>query len=500
MVLSMEGGTAAAAAAVLLALCISCLLLFFRRTGPGGAGRLPPGPRPLPIVGNLFHLNAKNMVKSLLALSKRYGSVYTIYLCSQPVVVLCGYQAMKEALVDQGEEFSGRGDMPILFSFTQGNGIVLSQGEKWKALRHFALQKLRNFGMGKRSIEERIQEEAQCLVEELAKTKAPLDPSNLINLAISNVICSIVFGDRFHYEDEEILTLVGLLRENFEIMSSPYVQMYNIFPRIMDYLPGSHNNMFSNLEKLRLFILELVKKHQATLDPNCPRDFVDSFLLKMQQEKGNACSYFHMDSLVMSTHNLFFAGTETVSTTLRYGILVLMKYPEIAAKVQDEIGRVIGSHRSPTMADRGQMPYTDAVIHEIQRFIDVAPLGAPHAVIRDTNFRGYLLPKGTNIITFLYSVHKDPTQFKNPEMFDPTNFLDEKGEFRRRDGFMPFSAGKRVCLGESLARVEMFLFFTTLLQRFAFQPTCPPEQLDLSPIATGIGNIPPLYKFYAIPR
>ncbi|XP_054855148.1 cytochrome P450 2F3-like isoform X1 [Eublepharis macularius] len=485
----------------LLAICLSCLLLFRKGKGQGTGGRLPPGPRPLPIVGNLFQLDPKNMVKSLLALRERYGSVYTIYLGPQPFVALCGYQAVKEALVDQGEEFSGRGDLPVVFRFTQGDGIAFSNGEKWKVLRRFAIQILRDFGMGRRSIEERIQEEAQCVVEELAKTKAePFDPTFLISRAVSNVICSIVFGDRFDYEDKKFLTLVGLMNDNFQRLSSWWAQVYNLFPHVISYLPGPHNRIFENFEKLRLFVLEMVKLHQETLDPNFPRDFIDCFLLKMQQEKEDPLTYFHTNTLVMTTHNLFFGGTETTSTTLRYGILILLKYPEKQAKVYEEINQAVGPHRSPSIEDRAQMPYTEALIHEIQRFIDIFPMGIPHAVTSDTHFRGYVLPKGTNIMPFFHSVHNDVTKFKDPGRFDPTNFLDENGGFCRHEAFMPFSTGKRVCLGEALARMEIFLFLTTLVQRFTLQPVVPPEEIDTSPLISGLGNVPRPYKFRAIPR
>ncbi|KAL8220006.1 UNVERIFIED_CONTAM: hypothetical protein K2H54_037631 [Gekko kuhli] len=484
-----------------LAVCVTCLMLFWKGKRRGSWGRLPPGPRPLPIVGNLFQLDPKNMLKSLMVLRESYGSVYTIHLGSQPFVVLCGYQAVKEALVDRGDEFSGRGDLPAVFRFTQGDGIAFSNGEKWKALRRFAIQTLRGFGVGRRSIEARIQEEAQCLVEELTKTKEEsVDPTFLISRAVSNVICSIVFGDRFDYEDKRFLTLVGLMNNNFQRLSSWWGQMYNLFPHVMYYLPGPHNRIFENFEKLRLFVLEMVQMHQETLDPNFPRDFIDCFLLRMQQEKKDPLTYFHTNTLVMTTHNLFFAGTETTSTTLRYGILILMKYPDMQAKVYEEIIRVVGPHRSPLFEDRVQMPYTEALIHEIQRFIDILPMGVPHAVTTDTHFRGFVLPEGTNVMPVLYSVHKDATQFKDPEAFDPTNFLDEKGGFRRRDAFMPFSAGKRVCLGEALARMEIFLFLTTLVQRFTLRSVIPLEDIDISPMISGLGNVPRPYKFRAIPR
>ncbi|XP_054855149.1 cytochrome P450 2F3-like isoform X2 [Eublepharis macularius] len=355
--------------------------------------------------------------------------------------------------------------------------------------------------MGRRSIEERIQEEAQCVVEELAKTKAePFDPTFLISRAVSNVICSIVFGDRFDYEDKKFLTLVGLMNDNFQRLSSWWAQVYNLFPHVISYLPGPHNRIFENFEKLRLFVLEMVKLHQETLDPNFPRDFIDCFLLKMQQEKEDPLTYFHTNTLVMTTHNLFFGGTETTSTTLRYGILILLKYPEKQAKVYEEINQAVGPHRSPSIEDRAQMPYTEALIHEIQRFIDIFPMGIPHAVTSDTHFRGYVLPKGTNIMPFFHSVHNDVTKFKDPGRFDPTNFLDENGGFCRHEAFMPFSTGKRVCLGEALARMEIFLFLTTLVQRFTLQPVVPPEEIDTSPLISGLGNVPRPYKFRAIPR
>ncbi|KAJ6663766.1 hypothetical protein lerEdw1_009845 [Lerista edwardsae] len=499
---------------VLLLACLACLLLLFR--GGGKVGKLPPGPCPLPIIGNMLDLGIKDTVKSLLTLRERFGSVFTVYLGSQPTVVLCGYKTTKEALVDQGEEFSDRGDLPIIFRFTRGDGIAFSNGEKWKVLRRFAIQTLRNFGMGKRSLEERIQEEAQCLVKELEQTKGePFDPTFLIGCSFSNVICSIVFGDRFDYKDEKFLTLVGLINANFRIFSSPFAQasgsqlstprpwgwrFYNLYPKVVQCLPGPHHQIFANFEKLRNFIQEVIQVHQESFDPNCPRDFIDCFLLKIQEEKGNPRSYFHTDTIVMTAHNLFFGGTETTSTTLRYALLILMKYPEVEAKVHEEIQQVVGSHRSPAFEDRTQMPYTEAVIHEIQRFIDIFPLGIPHAVTRDTHFRGYLLPKGTNVIPLLHSVHFDATQFRNPEQFDPAHFLDDQGRFRRNDAFMPFSAGKRVCLGEALARMEIFLFLVSLLQRFTFKPTCPPEELDISPLLSGLGKVPRPYKFQVVPR
>nr|XP_020634899.1 cytochrome P450 2C31-like [Pogona vitticeps] len=116
------------------------------------------------------------------------------------------------------------------------------------------------------------------------------------------------------------------------------------------------------------------------------------------QEKKNSASEFTSENMLMSVLDLFVAGTETTSTTIRYGLLALQKYPEVEEKVQEEIDRVVGRARAPCIADRGQMPYTDAVIHEIQRFISLIPLALPHSVAKHTPFRQFVIPKVTALL------------------------------------------------------------------------------------------------------
>ncbi|PKU28994.1 cytochrome p450 2c19-like isoform x1 [Limosa lapponica baueri] len=160
----------------------------------------------------------------------------------------------------------------------------------------------------------------------------------------------------------------------FEMMNSHWGQLYQMFSNILDYLPGPHNQIFKEFDALKAFVSEEVKIHQASLDPSSPQDFIDCFLSKMQEEKDNPNSSFHMKNLITSAFDLFLAGTESTSTTVRYGLLLLLKYPKIQEKVQEEIDRVVGRSRKPCVADRPQMPYTDAVVHEIQRFISLIPL------------------------------------------------------------------------------------------------------------------------------
>ncbi|XP_043331866.1 cytochrome P450 2C9-like [Cervus canadensis] len=486
--------------AVALVLCLCCLLLLSLWKQSSGKGKLPPGPTPLPILGNILQLYVKDISKSLTNLSKVYGPVFTLYFGMKPTVVLHGYEVVKEALIDLGEEFSRRGSYPVLQRATKGYGIAFSNGKIWKETRRFSLMTLRNFGMGKRSIEDRVQEEARCLVEELRKTNgSPCDPTFILGCAPCNVICSIIFRNHFDYKDQIFLDLMERLNENIRILGSPWLQLCSFFPALLDYIPGKHKKFFENFACLKSYVLEKTREHQASLDINDPQDFIDCFLIKMEQEKHNQELEYTVENLANTVLDLFVAGTETTSTTLRYGLLLLLKHPEVTAKVLKEIDRVIGRHRSPCMQDKSHMPYTDAVIHEIQRYIDLVPTNLPHAVTRDIKFRNYLIPKGTDILTSLTSVLHDDKEFPNPEVFDPGHFLDESGNFRKSDYFMAFSTGKRICVGEGLARMELFLFLTTILQKFTLKSVVDPKDLDTTPVVNGLLSVPPFYQLCFIP-
>ncbi|KAL8219991.1 UNVERIFIED_CONTAM: Cytochrome P450 2G1 [Gekko kuhli] len=488
----------ASALTVILAIC---LVVITAKRKMASHGRLPPGPTPLPLIGNFLQIKAAETCKSLIKLSEKYGPVFTVYLGNRPVVVLCGHDAVKEALVDKAEEFSGRKTMPTWDRNFQGHGVAFANGERWKQLRRFSITILKNFGMGKRTIEQRIQEEAQFLLEEFRKTdEKPFNPTYFLSCAASNIICSIVFGNRFDYQDKEFQTLMELINNIFREMSTAWAQAYDIYTNILKYLPGPHNKIYNMLEDMRRFIAKRVEKNRETLDLNSPRDFIDCFFVQIEKEKNNPASEFNLKNLELTTFTLFFAGTETITSTLRYGFLFFMKYPEVQAKMQEEIDRVIGQNRAPNIEDRNQMPYTDAVIHEVQRVSDLVPMNLPHMVTRDTEFRGYVIPKGTEVYPLLTTVLNDPTKFKNPRQFNPENFLDANGSFKKNDAFVPFSSGKRICLGEALARMELFLFFTTVLQSFRLKPLMPPEDIDTTPLESGFANIVPTYQMCMVPR
>ncbi|KAE8605400.1 hypothetical protein XENTR_v10015109 [Xenopus tropicalis] len=457
----------------------------------------PPGPKPLPIIGNIHNINLKRPYLTYLELWKKYGSIFSVQIGSQKMVVLCGYETVKDALVNYAEEFSERPVIPIFLDAVKEYGVIFSHGENWKVMRRFTLSTLRDFGMGRRTIEDRINEECDFLVEQFKSFKGkPFDNTMIMNAAVANIIVSIVLGHRFDYQDPIFLRLMSLINENVRLTGSPKAMLYNVFPSVMRWLPGNHQTVGKNAAEYHRFIRETFTKYRDKLDINDQRNLVDAFLVKQQEKNGNAV-YFHDDNLTVLVSNLFVAGMETTSTSVRWGLLLMMKFPEIQKNVQNEIEKVIGQSR-PQTEHRKSMPYTDAVIHEIQRFGNIIPMNLPHATAQDVTFRGYFLPKGTFVIPLLTSVLYDQTRFEKPKEFYPQHFLDSEGNFVKNEAFLPFSAGKRSCAGENLARMELFLFFTSLLQNFTFQAP-PGEELDLTP-AIGITTPPLPHNICALPR
>ncbi|XP_066532446.1 cytochrome P450 2J2-like [Hoplias malabaricus] len=455
----------------------------------------PPGPRPLPFLGNIFTgLDFKTIDK----LAEEYGDVFSLRWGSERTVFISGYKMVKEALLTQLDSFADRPIVPLFHKIFKGLGVALSSGYLWKMQRKFANIHLRQFGEAKKKFEQSIQQENVFLREAFKEETGPFDPQFYLNNAVSNIISAVVFGRRFEYHNERFLTILHLDSEAILLAGSVRAQLYNAFPQLFDYLPGPHQKIFNNYGKIVEFIKDEIKKHIEDFDPSNPQDFIDAYLLEMEKKQSDPEAGFNIETLVVATLDMFEAGTETSATTIRWGLVFMMKYPEIQEKVQEEIDRVIGHSRQPSMADKPSMPYTEAVVHEIQRVGNAVPLGFPKKASKDTMLGGFFIPKGTTIITNLSSVLNDKNEWETPSTFNPGHFLDEQGQFRKRDAFLPFSAGKRVCLGEQLARMELFLFFTFLLQNFTFSPA-PGEELSLEG-QLGFTYAPIPYRMCVTPR
>ncbi|XP_034032994.1 cytochrome P450 2F2-like [Thalassophryne amazonica] len=450
---------------VLLWICVFCFILCLRCRRPKN---FPPGPPALPFLGNLLNLTVDNPIQDFEKLRKSYGNIYSLFFGLRPVIIINGLQAMKEAMVTKGLDFAGRPQDTFVCHTTEGKGIILGDyGPRWKEHRRFALMTLRNFGLGKQSMEHRILREIQYTVNTVEKSIGKtLSPQLMFHNAASNIICQVLFGTRYDYDDEVIKVIVQCFTENSKISNGPWAMLYDCVPMVRK-LPLPFTKSFKNIETCQKISLRWVTEHKKTRIPEKPRDFVDCYLDEMDK-RGNSGSSFSEEALRMFALDLHFAGTDTTSNTLLAAFLYLMTYPHVQERCQQEIDQVLAEKHEASFEDRHNMPYVQAVIHEVQRVANTVPLSVFHSTTKETELMGYSIPKGTIIIQNMSSVLNEEGQWKFPNEFNPENFLNDQGEFFKPEAFMPFSAGPRMCLGEGLARMELFLFIVSLLRKFKF--------------------------------
>ncbi|XP_076878156.1 cytochrome P450 2F2-like isoform X2 [Brachyhypopomus gauderio] len=474
---------------VLVWICIF-IFIFIRIQRPKN---FPPGPRPVPIFGNLFHLNLINPLKDFERLAQQYGNVYSMYIGGRPAVVLNGFKAVKEALVTNALDFSGRPQNSLPSHVTKGKGVIFADyGSAWREHRRFALMTLRNFGLGKQSMEKRIMGEIEHLVARLEKSaECSMNPKTLFHDAASNIIYLVLFGNRFNYEDESLKVFIRCFTENTKIINGPWGMIYEMLPAVRA-LPLPFKKFFENCKTVQTMVNNLINKHKTTREPGKPRDFVDCYLDELDK-KGEGRSSFDDEQLTRYVTDLHIAGTDTTSNTLLTAFLYLMAHPHIQERCRQEIDEVLEGKAQASFEDRHNMPYTQAVIHESQRVANILPLSLFHCTMRDTQLMGYSIPKGTIIIPNLSSVLSEEDQWKFPHEFNPANFLNEQGQFEKPEAFIPFSAGPRVCLGEGLARMELFLILVSLLRRFQFVWPEDAGEPDFTPVY-GITLTPRPYK------
>ncbi|XP_072036409.1 cytochrome P450 2J3-like [Amphiura filiformis] len=402
------------------------------------------------------------------------------------VVLVSGYKGVNEVFTSH--KFDQRpsvGHMNNPIDILNGAGVVLSTGESWKEHRRFSLKILRSFGVGKRRFEDQIAKESEYLMKEISSIQGNhFDPTHLLSNAVSYIICSVVFGKRFEYDDPEFRQL---LHSFDEVVNNPVFNFcFATAPRLVTYLtmiPFFPKGAMQSLLSKRRKVQGIVNKHRETFDRENMKNYINAYLNNMHVKKDQGThTHFSDVELVAVVDDLFAAGTETTSTTLRWALLYMLKYPDVQKRVHDEIDSVVGRDRLPKLSDKPDLPYTVAVIEEIQRFASIIFQAFPRYANEDVfDFQGFTIPKGFYVQASLYSVSRDTAIWQDSDDFKPERFLNEKGQVIKIPENMVFGAGKRMCLGEQLARMELFIFYTHLMHRYSFKKPVGIEGVDIKP-------------------
>ncbi|KAL8188188.1 UNVERIFIED_CONTAM: hypothetical protein K2H54_062687 [Gekko kuhli] len=326
-----------------------------------------------------------------------------------------------------------------------------------------------------------------------------MNPSFALTLAVSNVICAVVFGHRFSNDDKTFHHLLEAMECIFKFGGSIYHNVYDMFPWLLRHLPGPHKRTLASCEEVCSFIRKEIGSHRGGGASDEPQDFIHCYLAQIEKSKGQPKPAYDERNMVQCIFDLFLGGTETSSTTLYWALLYMVAYPDVQAKVQKEIDATVAAGHMTCYEDRKNLPYTNAVIHEVQRFSNIISIGVPRYSVKDTTIQEFSIKKGTIIFPSIASALYDPNEWETPEQFNPSHFLDKDGNFTCREAFIPFSIGHRMCLGDNLARTELFLFFSNLLKAFTFSFPEGVKDVNMEPVMGGTLQ-PHYFEICAEPR
>jgi cytochrome P450 len=369
-------------------------------------------------------------------------------------------------------------------------GVVTVDGEIWRDQRRFAIHLLRDLGLGKNLMQERVLDEVAGMIDRankaIAKDEKDVDLPAIIDIAVGSVINAILFGYRWdESRQEEFYELKRLISQFIREVGTPAVRMAlfrpYLFSRLPYFKPLMERVRHSSTE-LSKFYQRQIEEHLAQIDVNSdalPADYAEAFLReKAKLDKNGDGHFYSFHQLRTMCSDLFLAGQETTSTTLAWGVAYLIHSPADQQKLHVELDKVIGSDRLVTIADRANLPFTNAVICEMQRMCNLLPQNVPHRATKDTTIDGYFIPKDTLVIPQISVVLYDEKLFPEPRKFNPMRFIDESGRLKRTDEMVAFSLGKRQCLGEGLARMELFLFLANLFNQYKVLPGSEPPSLE----------------------
>ncbi|XP_025097342.1 cytochrome P450 2U1-like [Pomacea canaliculata] len=476
-------------------------LWWFSVRRPAGA---PPGPwLAVPLLGHLLLMMKKDPLEQFAAWRRQYGDVFSLYLGSQLVVVLNGYKVLKDALVKNADTFSDRPFVCLQDILTDSKGIIDTSGPVWKAQRKVSTQILRELGMGTNVLAAKIEEEVKEYIRVISESQVqPLDLKHLTQASVSNNICSIVLGKRFEYDDDVFGNNLRLMDAIVHDSGAGAAVSYLAFLR---HLPGDFFKFKRFVDNMRLvmqkFIKPFIDEHNSRFEEGSYDDFIGAYIIEIHHHRNRQSGSTHINdvNLLKLVFDIIVAGSETTSTAIRWTLVYFLHHPDVQDKCYEEIHRVVGTERAPTIQDRPQLVYMEAVIMEVLRYANVAPLSLPHATPCNVEFGGYTIPKGTLVIPNLASVMRDPETWGDPDRFRPERFIGEDGKLWRPEEFIPFCMGRRICLGETIARMELLLYISTMVQHFQFLP---PETGKLPSLQglLGAAYSPKHFKVRSVPR
>lgn len=463
---------------------------------------MPPGPFPLPLLGNIYNIGTEPPF-SMDGLRVKYGDVFTVTTPVGEVVIVSSGALAREALVTKKDDFAGRPQSFPAHELLESKDLLAGDyGPLLQFRRRILISALHLFGDAMKTVEKRVNREVTWLEDAFeAKNQKAFAPKKYIMMTMISVMSEWLFSERFQFGDAQLEKLFAF--DEDILFLNRQGGYYQLLP-FLKYFPTKFMKTFAKVQTtIDTFFSLKLNEHCRTYKDDTVRDITDGLLCSFykEQEKNPTKDLGTVDDLRFLLVDVFIGSSDTSSSIVTWFLLYMIKHENIQEKIAEELERVVGRDNLPHYADAENLSFLQATICEVMRHSSFAPFSGPHKAIRDSTINGYHIPKDTMVLFSYWRIHYDEAEWDEPSVFKPERFINENGKFvgwNAFPGFLPFGVGRRACLGQALAKLQVFIITSRLLHRFRFK--APEGEIPTYDGETSAVRFPKPYNLVAIER
>ncbi|KAG1804990.1 cytochrome P450 [Suillus plorans] len=476
-----------------------------KKRNPGGLP-LPPGPKPLPVVGNVLGLKIDEPWITYTHWGATYGELVYSRLLNQEIILINTEKVARDLLERRSNNYSDRPGILCLTNDFVGwsfNSVMIKYNDRWRLHRRLFHQAFRP--------------EAAFTYQSMQLRKARELLSNLLEDPVNwrahvqthsvSIIMSVVYGYEPGLRDDPIITIVeravDLAVSSIKPEVAAFLGAFPFLQHVPSWFPGASFKRTAVLSTK--YAKEMIEAPFQYVQENLASGSASPSMVadSLRKAEDQNASETYVKAIKESAVTAFAAASETTSSTMFIFILTMLQNPEVQARAQAEIDSVVGSVRLPNFEDRASLPYVEAVLREVLRWHPAVPLSIPHAATNDDVYNGYFIPQGATIITNTWAITHNEAKYPSPDEFKPERFFGADGKLNDDTVNVAFGAGRRICVGRYIADASIWSAMVSILAIFDIKK-CKDEQgndINVNPKFTaGITSYPLPFPCLFVPR
>ncbi|KAL4866732.1 hypothetical protein BDV12DRAFT_172550 [Aspergillus spectabilis] len=470
---------------------------------------LPPGPKPLPILGNIKDFPAGGAPEYLHWLKHKdlYGGISSVTVMGMTLVIIHDKTIANDLLRQTSSKTSGRPTMVMANKLCGYENIILCQGYNPTFLRARKLLH-RELGTIASAAEFRSAQEVEVNRQLVRALNEPERWIEHLKTSAGATVLKMAYDYNIEPQKADALvTLTDRMMTEFSLAAAPMAWAVDIIPALQhlpENFPGATfkktaRKWRKSIEDTAYIPYNFVRRQMAA-GRNQP-SYVSKLIHEAKGENNGTLSPEDERAIIWTAASLYGAAADTTVITLTSFTLAIIKFPHVQRKAQEEIDRVVGTNRLPTFEDRKNLPYVNALVKESLRWWPVAPMGFPHTATEDIEYNGLHIPKDSFLLPAVWWFLHDPDIYADPESFDPERFLEPRNEPDPSSD--AFGYGRRLCPGRFFADAGLYLSIVQSLAAFSLGKAVDKDGreigVDVKP-KPGVLTYPTEFQFKVQPR